>query len=132
MYILDHTAIAVPDLDAAIAEYQRNFGFKVDLREKVPSHKVEVVFLKLENTLLELLAPTDETSTVATFLKKRGAGLHHICFRVPDIKAELKRLSALGVQLIDKDPRPGAHHSLVAFIHPKSMGGTLIELCQRD
>lgn len=128
---IDHIGIAVADLDAAIGEYQKNFGFAVDLRESVASQNVELAFLRLPNILLELLMPTSDTNAVAKFLKSRGPGLHHICYRVPDIRAELTRLEGLGFQLIDKQPRPGAHNSLIAFIHPKSTGGVLTELCER-
>jgi methylmalonyl-CoA epimerase len=130
-YPLDHIGIAVTDLEASLAYYQRTFGFQVDLREEVSSQQVKLAFLKLPNTLLELLTPTSETSTLAKFLKTRGPGLHHLCYRVPDIKAELKRLGGLGFQLIDKEPRIGAHNSLIAFIHPKNTEGVLTELCER-
>jgi len=131
MYPLDHVGVAVTSIDQGIAEYKKGFSLEVDLREVIPSQKVEIAFLKLGNSLIELLAPTDESSTIAKFLKTKGPGLHHICFRVNDIRAELKRLNGLGYQLIDQEPRPGAHNSLIAFIHPKSTSGSLIELCQR-
>ena len=130
MYPLDHIGIAVTDLDTAIAEYERNFSFKLQLREKLESQKVELCFLKLDNTLIELLTPTHPSSTLQKFLDKRGPGLHHICYRVSDIKAELNRLSGLGHELIDKEPRSGADNTLIAFIHPKTLGGVLTELCQ--
>lgn len=128
---IDHIGIAVTSLEQSIESYKRNFGFSLDLRESVPTQKVEVAFLRLPNTLIELLMPTAEDSTLAKFLKTRGPGLHHICYLVPDIRAELKRLAGLGLQLIDKEPRPGAHNSLIAFIHPKSTDGVLTELCER-
>lgn len=131
-YPLHHIGIAVKDLESSIAFYRKTFGFEVGLREKIESQGVELAFLKLPNTMLELLTPTSTSSKLQSFLDARGEGLHHICYQVPDIKAELTRLSALGCQLIDKQPRPGAHHSLIAFIHPKSMGGVLVELCQTN
>ncbi len=131
MYPIDHIGIATNNLEDDIKAYQDNFGCILDLTEEVPSQKVRLAFLKSENTLIELLTPTDSSSTLAKFLEKKGPGLHHICFRVPDIKAELQRFKELGHKLIDEVPRPGAHNSLIAFIHPKSTGGTLIELCQR-
>ena len=127
---LDHVGIAVTDLDASIAFYQRSFGFTVELRESVPSQNVEVAFLGLPGTKIELLAPLSESSSLTKFLKTRGPGLHHICYRVADIRKELARLKALGHVLIDESPRPGAHHSLIAFVHPKSCEGVLTELCE--
>ena len=131
-YPLDHVGIAVPDLAAAIDQHTKLFGFVVDCQEEVPSQGVALAFLRLQNTLLELLTPTTENSSLAKFLATRGPGLHHICYRVTDIVAELARLEKSGVVLIDKAPRPGAHGSKIAFLHPKSTGGVLIELCQRQ
>jgi methylmalonyl-CoA epimerase len=131
MLPIDHIGIAVTDLQSEIENYKKNFQCELDLEEDVPSQKVKIAFLRTGNTLIELLTPTSPDATLAKFLANRGPGLHHICFRVPDIKAELARLKALGHKLIDETPRPGAHHSLIAFVHPKSTGGTLIELCER-
>jgi methylmalonyl-CoA epimerase len=128
---LDHLGIAVVDLSASIAFYERTFGFRVDSRETVESQGVELAFVKLDNTLIELLMPTRADSTLAKFLQKRGPGLHHVCYRVPDIRAEMQRLKGLGIEFIHEFPRPGAHHSLIAFMHPKSTGGVLTELCER-
>lgn len=130
MLPLDHLGIAVLNIDAALAEYQKNFGFVLDSREIISSQRVEVAFIRLPNTLIELLAPQDDSSPLAKFLAKRGPGLHHICYRVEDIRAELARLKGAGVQLIDEVPRPGAHHTEIAFLHPKSTGGVLTELCE--
>ena len=132
MFPIDHIGIATDNLDRDMELYRNGFNCVVDLVEEVPSQGVKLVFLKSENTLIELLTPTDPKSSIQKFLASRGPGLHHICFRVPDIKKELKRYESLGYTLIDKEPRPGAHHSLIAFIHPKSTSGTLIELCQRS
>ncbi|MDZ4785193.1 MAG: methylmalonyl-CoA epimerase [bacterium] len=132
MFPIDHIGIAVKDLEAEIKAYEKNFACKLDLQEEIPSQKVKLAFLKSENTLIELLTPTSEDSTLAKFIKTKGPGLHHICFRVPDICTELARLKSLGHKLIDEIPRTGAHNSLIAFIHPKSTSGTLIELCQRS
>lgn len=128
---LDHVGIAVQSLDEGLELYRKSFGLKLELREMVPSQGVEIAFLKLENTLMELLAPTSPESTLAKFIQKRGPGLHHLCYRVVDIRAELMRLEKGGFTLIDKEPRPGAHHSLIAFLHPKDFNGVLIELCER-
>lgn len=130
MWPLDHVGIAVHNLDSALEEYSRNFGFTLDSREIIASQRVEVAFIRLPNTLVELLAPQDEASPLSKFLAKRGPGMHHLCYQVGNIEAELARLTATGVELIDKVPRPGAHGSRIAFIHPKSTGGVLTELCE--
>ena len=127
---LDHIGIAVPNIDDAIKEYQSKFGFVVDSREKLSSQQVEVCFLALANTKIELLAPLSPNSKLQKFLDSRGPGLHHLCYQVSDIKAELARLKSEGLKLIDEVPRPGAHHTQIAFIHPGSCGGVLTELCQ--
>jgi methylmalonyl-CoA/ethylmalonyl-CoA epimerase len=129
-YPIDHIGIAVTNLDGALQMYQSAFGMQVDLRETIASQGVEVAFLKAPNTLLELLTPTSPTSTLTKFLATKGQGLHHICFRVPDIRKSLQELKTQGFRLIDESPRPGAHKSEIAFIHPKSTAGVLIELCQ--
>lgn len=130
IYPLDHIGIAVLNLNDSIKFHQDNFGLTLEMRENIESQKVEIAFLKLENTLLELLAPTDSSSTLSKFISERGPGLHHICYRVADIEAEMQRLALQGLRLIDTKPRPGAHNSLIAFLHPKSTEGVLIELCQ--
>ncbi len=127
---LDHVGIATDDLDKSISQYQKDLSFKLEHRELVKDQKVEVAFLRLENTLIELIAPIDDSSPIAKFLSTRGPGLHHICYRVADIRAELSKLAALGYKLIDETPRVGAKKKLIAFIHPKSFGGVLTELCQ--
>ncbi|MBX7144391.1 MAG: methylmalonyl-CoA epimerase [Oligoflexia bacterium] len=129
---LDHIGIAVENLEASISYYRDTFGFALDIRELVPSQKVEVAFVSLANTKIELLAATDSDSTLAKFLRERGPGLHHICYRVPNIEVELARLKAAGIRLIDEKPRPGAHHTRIAFLHPKSTQGVLTELCQAN
>jgi len=130
MWPLDHVGIAVHDLDSALEEYSRNFGFTLDSREIIVSQRVEVAFIRLPNTLVELLAPQVEGSPLSKFLAKRDPGMHHLCYRVGNIEDELARLTATGVELIDKAPRPGAHGTRIAFIHPKSTGGVLTELCE--
>ena len=127
---IDHIAIAVKDLDKEITRYTDLWGATLEFREAVASQKTEVAFIQTPNTRIELLTPLDSTSAVTKFLEKRGEGLHHICYKVPDIKAELTRLASLGCILIDKEPRIGAGGHLIAFIHPKSMGGVLVELCE--
>ena len=127
---LHHIGVAVNDLDTSIKEYKRDFGYEVLERETLETSGVELVFLKIPNTLIELIAPTRADSAIGKFLKKNGPGLHHLCYEVKDIVAELARLKALGHTLIDEKPRPGAMHSKIAFLHPKMFSGVLVELCQ--
>ena len=128
---IDHTAVAVRDLDEAIDRYRRFYDARSVERTSVPDQSVEVAFLTLGDTSLELMSPLDETSGVARFLEKRGEGLHHIGLLVDDLEAELDRLASEGVELIDRRPRRGAH-GRIAFIHPRGTGGVLVELVQRD
>jgi LAO/AO transport system kinase len=125
---IDHLGIAVPDLAAAIRAYE-SLGFTVAHTEDVPTERVRVAFLPVGESRLELLEPTDPTSTIARFLEKRS-GLHHVCILVEDIEAELARLKAAGVALIDEAPRVGAGGCRVAFLHPRAAAGVLLELKQ--
>ena len=127
---LDHIGVAVEDIDAAIEMYQK-LGFTTEAIEDVPGFGVKVAFLPMESGNVELVQPVTDDSAMAKFLEKKGGGIHHLCFEVYDIRAELKRLEAAGVELVDKVPRNGAHGTLVAFLHPKSTGGVLIELAQK-
>ena len=127
---LDHVGIAVHSLDDSLPVFESITGGKGHGRERVEQQGVEVVFLGAGDGRLELLAPTRDDSAVAKFLAKRGPGMHHLCYRVDDVAAELERYRAAGAQLIDEAPRPGAAGHLVAFIHPKSTGGVLTELLQ--
>ena len=129
-YTIDHIGIAVPDLEAAIADYKRNFGFEVELREEVPEQKVSLVFLASSPLSIELITPRAPDATLQRFLDTRGPGLHHICYKVKNIREELARLEGLGHTLIDRTPRHGARHTLIAFLHPKTTGGVLTELCE--
>ena len=128
--VLDHIGIAVEDLDAAIDLYREKLGFEVEAVEDVPGFWVKVAFLPLGEGSVELARVTPMRAPMARFLEKKGSGFHHLCFRVDDIRAELARLEAAGVQLVDREPRKGAHGTLVASLHPKSTGGVLIELCE--
>ena len=140
---LDHIGIAVSNLDEALAFYRDALGLDVEVPEEVPSQRVRAHFIPLDavaardrgigapGVSLELLEATDPNSAIAKYVEKRGPGLHHITLRVDDIAAALARLKAHGVRLIDEAPRPGAHGSLVAFIHPSSAHGVLIELTER-
>ena len=129
--ILDHIGIAVDDLDTAIELYREKLGFDVESVADVPGVGVKVAFLPLGEGNVELVQPVADDSAMAKFLEKKGPGFHHLCFRVDDIRAELARLEDAGVQLVDKEPREGAHGTLVAFLHPKSTGGVLIELVEK-
>lgn len=128
---LDHTAVAVADLDAALERYRRLLGLEPGHREVVEGQGVEVAFLSPPgDTRLELIAPLSEESPVARFLARRGEGLHHVCFRVADLEAALRDAEAAGIRLVDRSPRRGAAGSLIAFLHPAALGGVLVELKQ--
>ena len=126
---IDHIGIAVKSLDEALKFYALA-GIAPSHTEEVPSQKVKTAFLSVDNVHLELLEPTSEDSPIAKHLEKRGPGIHHIAYEVDDIAAELEKLKAGGVQLINESPVDGAHNMLVAFIHPKSTNGVLTEYCQ--
>lgn len=126
---LDHIGIAVESIDSGVAVY-RALGFEVEGIEEVADQKVRVAFLPVGDTRIELLEPTDPTSPIARHLERRGAGLHHICFGVQDIRAAMTQLSKEGYRLLSEEPLQGAHDCLVCFVHPKSAGGVLIELSQ--
>ena len=128
--VLDHIGIAVDDLDAALRFYRDALGLEVQAAEEVPSQRVRAHFVPLGQSSLELLQATAPDSPIARFLAKRGPGLHHITLRVDDIVAALAQLKAHGAKLIDEQPRPGAEGSLVAFVHPASAHGVLVELKQ--
>ena len=127
---IDHVAIAVRDLPAAIDYYQRAFGATVDHREVVERDGVEEVLMKVADSYIQLLTPTRPDSPVAKALDKRGEGLHHVGYRVADCAAALAAMVAAGATAIDTVPRPGSRGTTVAFIHPKGSFGTLIELVQ--
>jgi methylmalonyl-CoA epimerase len=127
---IDHVAIAVRDLEAAIDYYRRAFGAEVEHREVVESDGVEEALLKVAESYVQLLTPTREDSPVAKAIEKRGEGLHHIGYRVNDCAEALASMLAAGATAIDKAPRPGSLGTTVAFIHPKGSFGTLIELVQ--
>jgi methylmalonyl-CoA/ethylmalonyl-CoA epimerase len=127
---LDHVGIAVADLAQALAFYRDALGLDIEPPETVASQRVRAHFIPAGEAALELLEATAEDSPIAKYVGKRGPGLHHITLRVDDIAAALGALKARGVRLIDEAPRPGAHGSLVAFIHPSSAHGVLVELKQ--
>jgi methylmalonyl-CoA/ethylmalonyl-CoA epimerase len=147
---IDHIGIAVADISDALAFYRDALGLEVDAPEEVPSQRVRARFIHLTDTAergegvpaepdrgtgapgvrIELLEATSDDSPIAGYVAKRGPGLHHITLRVDDIEAALAQLKARGVRLIDEQARPGAHGSRVAFIHPSSAHGVLVELKQ--
>jgi methylmalonyl-CoA/ethylmalonyl-CoA epimerase len=127
---LDHVGIAVADLEAALRFYRDALGLEIETPEEVASQRVRAHFIPAGEAALELLEATAPDSPIAKYLEKRGPGLHHITLRVDDIDAALAQLKARGVRLIDDRPREGAHGSRVAFIHPASAHGVLVELKQ--
>jgi methylmalonyl-CoA/ethylmalonyl-CoA epimerase len=127
---IDHVAIAVRDLDAAIAHYRTWFGADVAHREVVDSDGVEEALLKVGVSYVQLVSPTRPDSPVAKFLDNKGEGLHHVGYRVTDCAAALQRVKDSGGKVIDEAPRPGSRGTTVAFIHPKGDLGTLIELVE--
>jgi methylmalonyl-CoA/ethylmalonyl-CoA epimerase len=127
---IDHIGIAVSDLDAAIQLYRSLFGGGPDSTEEVADQKVRTAFFSAGESSVELLQPTDDDSPISKFLARRGDGIHHICLAVTDLERALDELRQRGMRLIDALPRTGAHGKRVAFVHPKSTGGVLIELSE--
>jgi methylmalonyl-CoA/ethylmalonyl-CoA epimerase len=129
-FTLDHVAMAVESIDAVRPAFEAVSGAAASSVERVSSQGVAVCFIGAGPTKLELLEPLTPDSPVGRFIQKRGAGLHHVAYRVDDIEAVLTDLAGRGFELIDRAPRPGAHGHRVAFIHPRSTGGVLVELVQ--
>ena len=131
---IDHIGIAVSDLDEALALYQRAIGLAAPSEpvEEVGEQGVRVLMVDTGSCKLEFLEPTHPDGAVARFMEKRGPGVHHIAFKVEDIRQALRKAADAGAELIDLEPRRGAGGRLVAFLHPKSMGGVLVELCQEE
>jgi methylmalonyl-CoA epimerase len=127
---LDHIGIAVGDLGEALKFYRDALGLEIEAPEEVASQRVRAHFIPVGESAIELLEATADDSPIAKYVAKRGPGIHHITLRVDDIRAALAQLQAKGVRLIDEAPRPGAHGSLVAFVHPASAHGVLVELKQ--
>jgi methylmalonyl-CoA/ethylmalonyl-CoA epimerase len=126
---VNHIGVAVRSLQERVPLY-RALGLEVAAGEEVPSEMVRVAFFSAGGTRIELLEPTAPDSPIAKFIAARGEGLHHICLEVDDIRATMAELAGQGFRLVSEEPKPGAHGSQVCFIHPKSAGGVLIELCQ--
>ena len=129
-YNLDHVAIAVADLDAALDEYRRLYGAEPQHREVIEEQGVEEAMVAVGGSYIQLLQPLDADSPVGRFLSARGEGLHHIALAVDDIDAALAHLEAEGARLIDREPRIGGRGARIAFVHPKQFAGTLVELVE--
>lgn len=127
---IEHLGIAVPSIEEALPYWENVLGLKCYNIEVVEDQKVKTAFLKVGQTKIELLEPTSEESTIAKFLETRGPGFHHIAYAVDGIEGALAELEEKGVRLIDKTPRKGAEGLTIAFLHPKSTGGILTELCE--
>ena len=127
---IDHIGIATNGIDEAARFYLESLGLQIEYVEEVASQKVRVAMLPLGESRVELLEPTSDNSPIFKFLAKRGPGIHHIAVRVQDIRASLAELKEKGARLIDEEPRTGAGGCLVAFIHPSSTGGVLLELVE--
>lgn len=129
-YNLDHVAIAVRDLDASLADYRRLFGAEPLYRERVEEQGVEEAMVAVGGSHIQLLEPLSEESPVGRFLERNGEGLHHVALAVADIDAALDHLAAEGARLVDTEPRDGGGGARIAFVHPHTFGGTLVELVE--
>lgn len=127
---LNHVGIAVHSIADHRPFYEGTLGARFESIEEVPTQKVRVAFFRVGDVRLELLEPSDPTSTIAKFLEKRGEGLHHLAFTVENIQQRIDELKSSGLRMIDDTPRPGSHHMQIAFLHPKSSSGVLTELCE--
>ena len=126
---VDHVGIAVKDLDAAMATYEKVLGNQGH-RESLPDRHLEIAFFAMGETRIELIMPTSPEAAISGFLEKRGEGLHHVAYRVADCAAALAEARAAGLRLIDQTPQPGSHGTLIAFVHPASLHGVLTEFVQ--
>jgi methylmalonyl-CoA epimerase len=127
---LAHIGLAVTSVEAASARWKK-LGFRVTGTEMLESMHVKIAFMESGGSTIELLEPTKVDSPIGRFLAKRGEGIHHVAFHVPDLEAALSAAGAQGLELIDRTPRDGSHGMKIAFLHPRSMGGVLVELCER-
>jgi len=127
---INHIGVAVTSIEEALPFYRDSLGMTLSGTEEVTSQLVKVAFLSIGESKIELLEPTSPESPVAKFLEKNGPGVHHVAYGVNDIEAAIARLTAEGTRMIDAVPRLGAHGARIAFIHPKSSGGVLTELCE--
>ena len=127
---IEHVALAVQDLDTAVAHYRDVWGLEVSHRERVEDQGVEEAMLPIGESFLQLLGPTGPDTTVGKFIEHRGEGLHHVAYEVPDLEGALADLKERGVRLIDEVPRRGGRGHMIAFVHPKGNHGLLVELIQ--
>jgi methylmalonyl-CoA/ethylmalonyl-CoA epimerase len=127
---INHIAIAVNNIEEAARFYQNVLGLNLSGVEVVTAQKTKVGFFKIGESNIELVQPAEPDSPLVKFLETKGPGIHHICFEVDDVETEVKAFLDNGASMIDQKPRPGAHNTKVAFVHPKSSGGVLIELCE--
>ena len=127
---INHIGIAVKDLEASMKLFGKIFGVDEFHRETVEKQKVSVASFKVGDVLLELTSPTDEESPIAKFISKKGEGIHHIAFESDSIESDLERMKENDIRLINESPQKGAHEMLIAFLHPKSTNGVLMEMCQ--
>jgi len=128
---IDHIGIVVQDIEAALKVYRDALGLELTKTELVPEQQVKIAFLPTGESEIELVQPTTDDSGVARYLARRGEGVHHICLEVDDIEAALAQVAAMGMELIDKTPRTGSDGQKLAFVHPKSAHGVLIEFYER-
>ncbi len=127
---IDHVGIAVDDLEGSVERYRRTLGVEPSHRERVEDQGVEEVLFPAGTSFIQLLGSLGADTPVGRFLATRGPGMHHVAYRVDDVAAALERLRGQGVRLVDEVPRRGSRNTLIAFVHPKEMGGVLIELVQ--
>ena len=127
---LDHVAIAVPDLEKSIKRFAEDFGLDFKGSEAVESAKTQTAFFPISGTQIELVHPLNGEGPVQTYLDKKGGGLHHICFKSDDVQADMTMLTEKGYIFLSDAPKPGAHNTRVAFIHPKCTDGVLIEIAE--
>jgi methylmalonyl-CoA epimerase len=127
---INHIAVAVNNVEEAAKFYEQVLGLKLTGVEVVTAQKTKVGFFKIGESNIELVQPAEPDSPLVKFLETKGQGIHHICFEVEDVEAEVRAFLEKGATMVDQKPRPGAHNTKVAFVHPKSSNGVLIELCE--
>ncbi|PIE55019.1 MAG: methylmalonyl-CoA epimerase [Dethiosulfovibrio peptidovorans] len=132
LQVVDHIGIAVQSIEESLKFWEGTLGVQCHGVEEVAEQKVKTAFLPIKDTEIELLEGTSDESPVAKFIAKKGEGIHHLALRVENLEASLAELKEKGVRLIDEKPRIGAGGAKIAFVHPKSSGGILLELCERD
>jgi methylmalonyl-CoA/ethylmalonyl-CoA epimerase len=129
---IDHIGIAVKSIENSLPFYIDTLKLTLEGIEEVESEKVKVAFIRIGESKIELLEPTSEDSPIASFIKKRGEGIHHIALGVSTIEERIKEIKEKGIQMIHEQPKPGAGGAMIAFMHPKSTGGVLFELCEKQ